>query len=801
MDDLDITMEEYIRFEEEKARKCGKVFNWGTAKYGKIWYDEDVHDLRSVETKFPAIVFIDNLTSDETLSYEPMVSPLNDNKIGFRISFDEFDDEDYTLVYDKNSFSYKIIYVDNLKMNLKNDNEKVNMPLFPSPKPSVSFINDLDFFKDFKNEFPSIVYNDALTSKSDFSTEPTLCPQHIDEFNFKDETSLLESDEKEENVLYFNDLFPFNVIYPDDLKSDKDNDDDKIDIKQSSGDMSVIPLPNEVILNGDSPPPTRSVNGVETTYPPTTAEEKLARKNELKARGTLLMALPNEHQHKFNSYKSDKSLMEAIEKMFGGNKESKKVQKTHPKQQYVNFNGTSSEGLDQIYDRLQKLISLLEIHGETISQENLNLKLLRSLPSDLSDAVIYTFFASQSNSSQLDNEDLKQIDPDDLEEMDLKWQMAMLTMRARRFLQKTRRNLGVKGTDTIGFDKNKVECYNCHRKGHFARECMVSKHQDNRNRETTTRIVPVYETTSNALVTQCYALGYDWSDQAGDGPTNFALMTYTSSSYSSSDYEVSDSEDENEIETETAKVKFVKPTEHVKSLRKSVKQEESNMQTKYPRKNNQSPRVLTNSGLNTLNTARQTSSKAAVSVNTARPVNTAYPRSTMNGARPATNIFNKAHSHGNPQQELQEKGVIDSGCSRHMTRNMSYLSEYKEIDGGYVAFGGDPKGGKITSKGPKSSKDEVADDVGKKSIKVPRKENGVLDPAKEGRERAQRNEFKGMFGQEKDANGNMIFTHVSAVGSIYVYLGGSIPVNAATLPNADLLIDPLMPDLKDTANL
>ncbi|GKA51711.1 hypothetical protein Tco_0744907 [Tanacetum coccineum] len=138
----------------------------------------------------------------------------------------------------------------------------------------------------------------------------------------------------------------------------------------------------EVILNGDSPLPTRTVDGVETSVPPTTAEQKLARKNELKARGTLLMALPNEHQLKFNTYKSAKTLMEAIEKRFGGNKESKKVQKTLLKQQYENFNGKSSEGLDQIYDRLQKLISQLEIHGETISQEDVNLKLLRSLPSE-----------------------------------------------------------------------------------------------------------------------------------------------------------------------------------------------------------------------------------------------------------------------------------------------------------------------------------------------------------------------------------------------------------------------------------
>ncbi|GKE65973.1 hypothetical protein Tco_1520134 [Tanacetum coccineum] len=176
MNDPNITIEEYIMFEEEKARKHGKVFNWETAKYGKIWYDEDVHGLRSVETEFPALVFNYNLTSDETLSCEPTVSSLNDNEIDFRISFDESNDEDYTVFFDKKSFSYKIISAIDLEKNSENDNEKVNMPLFPSPEPSASCIDDLDFFNDFENEFPAIVYSDALTSKSDFSTEPTLCP-------------------------------------------------------------------------------------------------------------------------------------------------------------------------------------------------------------------------------------------------------------------------------------------------------------------------------------------------------------------------------------------------------------------------------------------------------------------------------------------------------------------------------------------------------------------------------------------------------------------------------------------------
>nr|GEY30538.1 hypothetical protein [Tanacetum cinerariifolium] len=116
------------------------------------------------------------------------------------------------------------------------------------------------------------------------------------------------------------------------------------------------------------------------------------------------------------------------------------------------------------------------------------------------DAVIYSFFASQSNSPQLDNKDLKQIDADDLEEMGLKWQMAMLTMRARRFLQRNGRNLGANGTTAIGFDMSKVECYNFHRRGYFARECRPPR--DNRNKDTLRRTVPVEASTSNALAHQ-----------------------------------------------------------------------------------------------------------------------------------------------------------------------------------------------------------------------------------------------------------------------------------------------------------
>ncbi|GKB70425.1 ribonuclease H-like domain-containing protein [Tanacetum coccineum] len=118
--------------------------------------------------------------------------------------------------------------------------------------------------------------------------------------------------------------------------------------------------------------------------------------------------------------------------------------------------------------------------------------------------------------------------------------MAMLTMRARRFLKNTGRKLTVNGTETIRFDKSKVECYNYHKRGHFARECKAPRNQEYRNRENT-RSVPMETTTSNALVL-CDGLGdYDWSDQAEEGPTNFALMAYSSNSEVSTDLNCSSS--------------------------------------------------------------------------------------------------------------------------------------------------------------------------------------------------------------------------------------------------------------------
>nr|GEW55456.1 hypothetical protein [Tanacetum cinerariifolium] len=254
----------------------------------------------------------------------------------------------------------------------------------------------------------------------------------------------------------------------------------------------------EVILNGDSPSPTRIVDGVVQIIAPITAEQRLANKNELKARGTLLMALPDKHQLKFNIHKDAKTLMEAIEKRFGEWKTNTLI--------WRNKADLEEQSLNDLFNNLK--IYEAEVKGSSTSSQNTqNIAFMSSNNTDITNELVSVIPSVSATSSRatLDNDDLKQIDPDDLEEMDLKWQMAMLTMRARMFLKRTRRNLGTNGTDTIGFDMSKVECYNCHIRGHFSRECRSPR--DNRNKDTLRRTVPVEVSTSNALVSQCDAVG------------------------------------------------------------------------------------------------------------------------------------------------------------------------------------------------------------------------------------------------------------------------------------------------------
>ncbi|GJZ80542.1 hypothetical protein Tco_0645536 [Tanacetum coccineum] len=158
MEDPDITMEEYIKLEADKARRRGQTFNWINATYGKVRYLEDINYFKDFETEFPAIVYKDALTSKPGISPEPAVSLSNVKDFDFEISFSESNDEDYTFTYDKNSFSYKLISFNDLKPDSGNDNDKINVKL-PSkdisiePSDSINDINSYTYFHEFDENF------------------------------------------------------------------------------------------------------------------------------------------------------------------------------------------------------------------------------------------------------------------------------------------------------------------------------------------------------------------------------------------------------------------------------------------------------------------------------------------------------------------------------------------------------------------------------------------------------------------------------------------------------------------------
>nr|GEX96046.1 hypothetical protein [Tanacetum cinerariifolium] len=381
----------------------------------------------------------------------------------------------------------------------------------------------------------------------------------------------------------------------------------------------------EIIVNGDSPPPMRTVDGIKQTYPPTTAEEKLARKNKLKSRDLnmkLLRSLPSKW-------------------------------KTHTPI-WRNKPDLETLSMDDLYNNLK--IYETKVKGSSSSSQN---------------SQNVAFVSSNSSGSINQAHGFNFANTDSLSDA-----MVMLNKRARRFLKKNGIKIGANGSETIGFDKTKVECYNCHKRGHFTRKCRATR--ENRYIELVRRNVIIETIDANALMAQ-ERFGYDWSDQAEDGPTNLALMTYTSLEHYdnlSKDYKkyqfnvgayktdlgsvearlvvykkskeifednikilkldiylrdnaltklrkklekaekerdeikitlekfenssktLNKIEDENETETKSkqrkpsfAKIEFAKHNEQMKSHRESVKQEEHNRQAKHPRKNNQSPRV------------------------------------------------------------------------------------------------------------------------------------------------------------------------------------------------------------------
>nr|GEY40785.1 ribonuclease H-like domain-containing protein [Tanacetum cinerariifolium] len=566
----------------------------------------------------------------------------------------------------------------------------------------------------------------------------------------------------------------------------------------------------EVILNGDSPVPTCIVEGVAQPVAPTTAEQKLARKNELKAQGTLLMALPDKHQLKFNSHKDAKTLIEAIEKRFEGNTETKKedvnLKFLHslPSEWktriliWRNKTDLEDKSLDDLFNSLKIYESEVK-HSSSLGTDSHNLAFVSLTSTDsttdsvsvavnvsivgvkltastlpnvnsLSNAVIYTFLASQSSSPQLDNEDLKQIDVDDLKEMDLKWQMAMLTMRARRFLQKTCRNLGTydwsyqveeepTNFDLMAFTSSSSNSSSDNEVSSCSKACSKAYSQLQTQYDTLTENfrksqfdVISYQTGLESI--EARLLVYKQNESILE--ENIKLLNIEMQLRDTALTTLRQKLDTIEKERDDLNMKPSAPIikdwvseskeDDMPQVSKDVPNfAQSSELVKSPRHSGQlfqAPILLAHRPYASRDIHKQTVSVVKPIFSMTRPKlashavfksklplrrhlprhpssnsNHSPPQVTAAKASTVSAAQDKKGTWGNPQQALKDKGVNDSGCSRHMTGNVSYLSDFEELNGGYVAFGGNPKGGKIIGK------DFKLPDASHVLLRVPRENN------------------------------------------------------------------------------
>ncbi|GJV69078.1 retrovirus-related pol polyprotein from transposon TNT 1-94 [Tanacetum coccineum] len=544
--------------------------------------------------------------------------------------------------------------------------------------------------------------------------------------------------------------------------------------------------------NGNSAPKTTVVKGVEKVIPPTTAEEKATRILEVKARSTLMMGIPNEHQLKFNSIKDAKLLLEAIEK--------------------------SSETLDQTFDRLQKLVSQLEILGETLSQEDVNQKLLRSLSPEWNTHAVVWRNKPELETMSMDDlyNNLKVYEPEVKGTSSSNTSTQNMAFVSSNNSGSTNEAVntahGVSATSTQANAANLINVDNLSDVVLYGFE-MVDSHVKYEGKKVLEehwkegklkkKVVRSGDKLSNALIS-CDGLGgYDWSDQAEEGPTNYALMAYSSLSFEVSNdstcskscletvediqvgeitigelrkkleivqkekdgiqFNVDKFENASKslnkiIESQivdnckkglgynavpppltgnfmppkpdlsfTGLEEFTNEPIVIKPVVENSEAKASEAKPKAVRKNNGAPIIedwvsdSEEENVSQTKIEKKTAKPSFVKIDfvkakqtnktdrkTAKQVehnrqNTHIPRgnqrnwNNMMSQRLGSNfeMFNKACY---VCDHLQDQRVIDSGCSRHMTGNMSYLTDYEEIDGGYVAFGGNPKGGKITRK-------------------------------------------------------------------------------------------------------
>nr|GEZ66608.1 hypothetical protein [Tanacetum cinerariifolium] len=475
-------------------------------------------------------------------------------------------------------------------------------------------------------------------------------------------------------------------------------------------------------------------NDVERTVAITT-DDMQKRRNDVKERTTLLLALPDEHQLRFSKYKTAQELWAAILKTFGGNEATKKTKKNLLKQQYGNFKAEGLETLEQTFNRLQAIVSHLEFIDIEIEQDDLNQKFLTSLSPEWLMHMIIKY------------EDINQIDEDDIEEMYIKWNMALLSMRADRYWKKTGKKIYIQRTDVAGFDKSKVE--EQAPKALMAIDgigydwSFMANEEENHalvsNEEAPTEFALMAKSTSDDESQRSdknkEGLGYSVvppppaqvysppkKDMSWTGLPEFANDTITDYSRPSPAIE-SNSDDFQNRNPSVAEfgassstilskpsIKFVKsvdrPTETKTDKVKTAKKPAVKYVELY-RKTSKSTNVRGNQrNWNNVKSHQLVRTQSRVlrvptviqkfpNVNRKFPtVNKKFP--TGNTKFSTADLGNKGKA-GNSQINIDDKGYWDSGCSRHMTGNISYLSDYEPFDGEYVSFG---QGGcTITGKG------------------------------------------------------------------------------------------------------
>nr|GEW76034.1 putative ribonuclease H-like domain-containing protein [Tanacetum cinerariifolium] len=461
-----------------------------------------------------------------------------------------------------------------------------------------------------------------------------------------------------------------------------------------------------IVKNGNSfnpvPQTIANANGTSTlTIPGLVTTEEKAQKNDVKARSILLMALPNEHLLTFSKYKDAKTLFEAIQARFGGNDVIKKTQKTLLKQMYENFNAPSTD----------TPVSIVSTHDNT---------------ANLSDATVYAFLANQPNGSQLVYGDLEQIHEDDLEEMDLKWQLALLSMRSGK-------KITINGSDTAGYDKTKtqrIEFNKCefdiatYKRGLASLKEQLVFYKKNKvmfgdQITVLKRDASFKDSKINALNLQLKKLKKD-KESNQIKVDNFknaskSLDELIGSQIPNNSRQCVGFTSYNDVAPPPTGL-FPPPTIDLSNsgleefqhpefegygpkASKSICVDTSNEIKKAPDAPSikdwvsYSDEVLTKSGIVPCSTARQSSSRAATPISAARPINTVAPKPLVNVVKPRQNALQKSHSlskrpfyqqtalknknlndkintaKGDPQDALKDTWIFDSGCSRHMIRN------------------------------------------------------------------------------------------------------------------------------------